>query len=176
MKSNVIAMNGTDSGSWVALCSSHAARYAREYTKTVTADPGFWCDCTPPECCACIKADDLASRHRGGYIDLADMERINSRAGCHFFSEGAMKSFSCTVPDAGRFLPGDSLTVVFITSEKRTGFRAPDGPRRYTVRVMDCLTGYIAESPSGFQGHATLNAARKEMARLLVAGRVEVAA
>ena len=177
MKCNVIAITGSSSGSWVALCASHAARYAENYGKTVKVHADFWYDCTEPECVACDLAATLERQHKGGYIYESDLAEINRRAGCHFFSADSMRFFSGKIATSGQFLPGDWLSVAFVTSEKREGFRAEDGPRLYTVRLMDCLTGYIREDPAGFQGYATLDKARRALARVLTAGRlVEVSA
>lgn len=175
MKAAITALSGSNSGHWIALCSSHAQRYAPYYGKQLIGAPlGY--EGHEPECRACEIASDLAQRHRGGYIDAEDVARINRDRGGHFFDAATMKSFSSYTPDAGRFLPGDHLSIAIITSEKRRGFMAPDGPRTYTVRILDCVTGYLEEDPQGFGGYSTLKAARKGFERVLVAGRVQVAA
>lgn len=177
-KATNICLTGSGKGTWIAMCTPHAKKYAPYYPKAVEIDYDEVQAETfgTPDCEACWISADLAERHRGGYIDAKAVARINRDRGGHFFDAATMKSFCSYTPDAGRFLPGDHLSIAIITSEKRRGFMAPDGPRTYTVRILDCVTGYLEEDPQGFGGYSTLKAARKGLERVLVAGRVQVAA
>lgn len=176
MKATITAMNGSNAGTWIAFCLRHAQQYARYYAHQIEGTRRSYLSDEAPECRACEISADLAQRHRGGYIDAEDVARINRDRGGHFFDADTMGRFRSRTPDAGRFLPGDWLSIAIVTSEKRTGFYAPDGPRTYTVRILDCVTGYLEEDPRGFEGYSTLKAARKGLERVLVAGRVQVAA
>lgn len=175
MKATITAVTGTNTGTWVAFCHAHALRYERYYPKHLGGAVRDYAG-DLPECRACEIARDNQQRYPGGYIDDTAVARINKDRGGHFFDADTMGRFRSRTPDAGRFLPGDWLSIAIITSEKRTGFMTPDGPRTYTVRILDCVTGYLEEDPRGFEGYSTLNAARKGLERVLVAGRVQVAA
>lgn len=65
---------------------------------------------------------------------IVELEERNARSGGHWFSPDTKRFFASRIM-ACTFETDDG-TVYFVSSEKFRGFRSPDGPRLYTVRMM----------------------------------------
>jgi hypothetical protein len=93
-------------------------------------------------------------------IDLIKM--LNRDSGLHFFDSSTMRFFSSRCCSTVHDGPGG---VFFVTSEKRTGFGCADGPRRYTVRRFDRMTGEVRLAGNGtgdeFQKYSSSRAANR---------------
>ena len=98
------------------------------------------------------------------------MEEVKSRAekgSPHFFDADTMRCFSSRISELC-WKSGDD--IYFITSEADKSYIKHKGSiRAYTVRKCD-LNGDI-NTIGTFQGHTTLNQARREIKTILEAGQ-----
>ena len=90
------------------------------------------------------------------FRDMAHVRTANINAGFHFFDQDTLRFFSSRVSDdlyGGRF---------FVTSE-----RTPDGPRQYTVRMVDdnasvTTVGEFRQYPTHYAAHRAAAALAQE--------------
>lgn len=94
---------------------------------------------------------------KGPYLSIADIKDANRRAGYHWFSAEAMRSFACKVYEPvfhGRF---------FISSEQDK-YRAGN-PREYSIRYCD-NSGQI-QTVGDFQQYSSKDKAERALRRFL---------
>ena len=97
---------------------------------------------------------------------VADLERVATRSGSHFFSPSAKRFFSSRI--GGELFGGR----YFITSEQQTGLYGENiAPRRYTIRTFTIdPSGYVSIDTIGeFQQYHSRAAALVAVAKLLKA-------
>lgn len=91
-------------------------------------------------------------------MNIAEVRRLNAAAGNHFFDADTMRFFASRVLPYTWSAPGSHLTF-FVTSERFEGeYPLVDGPRLYTVRVFNLVTGDV-NTHGPFQGYDTPEAA-----------------
>lgn len=86
--------------------------------------------------------------------------RLNSDRGLHWFDADSMRFFASRVASFA-YVSADGKKAFFVSSEKFKGFRAPDGPRLYSVRVASLDTGDINAYPdhNAFQAYKSRSGA-----------------
>ena len=90
---------------------------------------------------------------------------VSAHKGC-YFSKSTMRFFRSRLSARVHDGPGG---IFFVTSEKRTGFSAPDGPRLYSVRQFFPETHDI-QTAGEFQGFKSAKTAHTQAARLAQGG------
>jgi hypothetical protein len=96
-------------------------------------------------------------------VQTVDMSSIKLRAkgNTHFFDTDSMRFFDSRISVQGYQV---GRLVFFVTSERFEGLHEPDGPRLYSVRMINLETWRIDTYPShedGFQAHPNGRAAHK---------------
>lgn len=93
---------------------------------------------------------------------IYDLKLRNHNAGFHYFEPSTMRFFASRVSDEIWPLPDGS--ALFVTSEKFKGFRAPDGPRLYSIRIM--FPDGSVDTVGEFQQFKTSGGAKKAAQRI----------
>ena len=93
---------------------------------------------------------------------IYDLKSRNHNAGYHYFEPETLRFFCGRVSDEIWPLPDGS--ALFVTSEKFKGFREPDGPRLYLVRIM--FREGDVDTIGEFQQYRSLSGAKRAAQRI----------
>jgi hypothetical protein len=96
---------------------------------------------------------------------LDQIKRAAERAGSHWFDRSTLRYFNSRISEHVYPVPNGAL---FVSSEKFTGYREPDGERLYTVR--SCTYDGSINTVGEFQQYRTSKAAHAAALRLMLDG------